>query len=104
MLSERDVRLHLERINVIRKEEEDDIIMNEKNLIANRLHSKNILINNSMFIYPKHCNSFCVDWYCAKARCHHPDHDPSHRSYAPDCHQAAVPTCLKIEGFPVGGK
>ena len=93
MLSERYVRSYLKRINVIRKEEEDDVIMTEKNLIANRLHSKNILINVSMFICPKHRSSFGVNWYYAKARCHHSDHDPSHRSYAPDCYQAAFVTC-----------
>ena len=37
MFSGIDIRLHLKRNNVIRNKEEDDLIMNEKNLITNRL-------------------------------------------------------------------
>jgi hypothetical protein len=104
MLSENDIRSYLKRNKVISKKEEDDIIMNEKNLIANRLRSKNIFVDGSTFICPKHRSSFGVDWHSVKSTCHHPDHDPNHRSFASDCRRAALTTCSKIEGFPVGGR
>ena len=64
MLSGSDIRSYLKRNNVIRNKEEDDFIMNEKNLIANRLRSKNVLVDDSMFICPKHRSSFGIDWHC----------------------------------------
>ena len=104
MLRERDIRWYLKRAHVIRKKEEDDSIMNEKNLIANRLRSKNILIDDSMFICPKHRSSFGVDWYSARSKCHHPEHDSTQPSNAADCRPATLTHCLKIEGFPIGGR
>lgn len=78
--------------------------MNEKNLIANRLLLKNILIDDSMSICPKHRSSFGVDWHDVKTTCHHPDHDPQHRPKAFDCRRANLVMCSKIENFPVGGR
>ena len=39
-----------------------------------------------------------------KSKCHHPDHEPGLHSYTSDCRQASLATCLKIEGFPGGGR
>ena len=102
MLSGSDIRLYVKRNNVIRDKEEGDFIMNEKELIANRLRSKNVLVHDSMFICPKHRNSFGIDWHCVKSKRHHPDHEPGLHSSTSDCRQATLATCLKIEGLPVG--
>lgn len=98
------MRSYLKRTNVISKKDEDEVIVNETNLIANRLHSKNIFIDGSMFICPKHRSSFGIDWHSVKSTCHHPDHDANNRSSASDCRRATLATCLKIEGFPAGGR
>lgn len=104
MLSGSDIRSYLKRNNVIHRKEDDSIIVNEKNLIANRLRSKNIIIDDSMHICPKHRSSFGIDWHSVKSKCHHPDHDPSQRQSASDCRQASLNVCLRIEGFPLGGR
>jgi hypothetical protein len=104
MLNESDVRSYLKRNNVISKKEEDDVIQNERNLIANRLRSKNVYFDDSMSICPKHRSSYSIDWCSAKSTRHHPDHDSNHRSFASDCRRATLATCSKIEGFPVGGR
>ena len=92
MLSGSNIRSYLKRNNVIRNKEEDDFIMNEKNFIANRLRSKNVVVDDSMFICPKHRSSFGIDWHCVKSKCHHPDHEPTLHSSASDCHQATLTT------------
>lgn len=99
-----DIRSYLKRKNVISKKEEDDVIVNEKNLIANRLRSLNIFIDDSMSICPKHRSSYGINWRDTTSVCHHPDHDPKHRPSARDCRRANLATCSKIEGFPVGGR
>jgi hypothetical protein len=48
--------------------EEDDLIVNERNLIANRLHSKGIFIYDSMAICPKHGSSHGIDWYDSESK------------------------------------
>ena len=96
MLSGSDIRSYLKRNNVIRNKE-DDFIMNEKNFIANRLRSKNILVDDSMFICPKHRSSFGIDWHCVKSKCHHPDHEPGLHSSTSDCRQASLATCLNFQ-------
>ena len=53
-LAERDIRPYLKHLRVTAAVEEDNIIINEKNLIANRLLRKNILVDDSMWICPKH--------------------------------------------------
>ena len=78
--------------------------MNEKKLIANRLRSKNVLVDDSMFICPKQRSSFGIDWDCVKSKCPHLDHEPGLHSSASDCRQTTLATCLKIEEFPVGGR
>ncbi|CAF4477288.1 unnamed protein product, partial [Didymodactylos carnosus] len=60
---------------VVKKPEDDDVIMNEKNLILNRLSKYNLLIDNSMEICPKHRNTYGVGWN-DQTTCHHPRHDP----------------------------
>jgi len=103
-LAQRDIRHYLKRLRVITNKEEDSIIMNEKNLIANRLLLKNIFVDDSMSICPKHRSSFGVDWRDVKSRCHHPDHDSKHRQQVSDCRRASLAMCSKIQSFPVGGR
>jgi hypothetical protein len=98
-----DVRALLKRKKVISKIEQDDLIMNEKNLITNRLRLEKILVDESMFICPKHRSSYGVDWYVSDRKCYHPDHDPNHRPSKRDLRCASISICSKIEGFPVGG-
>jgi len=95
---------YLSAKKVISKIEQDDLIMNEKNLIANRLHLENILVNDSMFICPKHRSSYGIDWYDSKSKCHHFDHDSRQHSSGRDFRRANIISCSKIEGFPVGGR
>jgi len=102
--AQRDVLDHLKRLGVIGKKEEDTTIRNEKNLIANRLRLRNIQVDDSMSICPKHRSSFVVDWYDSKSTCHHPDHDPKHRPKATDCRRATLVLSSKIPVFPVGGR
>jgi hypothetical protein len=104
LLSGIDIRSYLKRKNVISKIGEDNLIENEKNLIGNRLRSKNVFIDDSMVICPKHRSSFGIDWFDSKTKCHHPDHDPKRRCSTKDCRHARLSICSKIEGFPVGGR
>jgi hypothetical protein len=103
-LSELDIRSYLKQNGIISKKEDDNIVMNEKNLIANRLFLKNILVNDIMRICPKHRSSFGIDWFHKKTTCHHPDHNSSNRSALKDCRPVNLTTCLKVEGFPIGGR
>lgn len=103
-LTQRDVDHYLKRLSLIRKTEDDIIIMNEKDLIASRLSAKNIIVDDSMSICPKHRSSFGIDWWDVKSKCHHPDHDSKHHPKASNCRRADLTTCLKIQGFPVGGR
>lgn len=103
-LSELDIRSHLKQNGIISKKEDDSIIMTEKNLIANRLLRKNILADDNMKICPKHRSSFGIDWFNKKTTCHHPEHDAGQSSSVKDCRRVNLSTCLKIEGFPVGGR
>ena len=52
-----DIRSYLKRRKVISKIEDDNLIVNERNLIANRLRSKEIFVDDSMAICPKHRSS-----------------------------------------------
>jgi len=104
MLKGIDIRSYLKRNGVISKTEEDSFIMNERNLIANRLRSKGIFIDDSMAICPKHRSEFRIDWKDSKSKCHHPDHDSKHHSFFIPCRRANLATCSKIKGFPVGGR
>jgi hypothetical protein len=99
-----DIRSYLTRKNIISKIEEDDLIMNERNLIANRLRFNNVLIDDSMYICPKHRSTYGIDWHAAECRCYHPDHDPTHHSSKKDLRPVHITLCSIIEGFPVGGK
>jgi hypothetical protein len=103
-LGDIDIRSYLKRKNVISKIEEDDLIVNEKNLIANRLRFNNIFIDDSMYICPKHRSSYGIDWCVAKGKCYHPDHDPKRHPSKGDLRPAKIALWSKIEGFPVGGK
>ena len=103
-LSEFDIRPYLKQSGIISKKEDDNIVMNEKNLVANRLLRKNILVDDSMRICPKHRASFGIDWFNKRTTCHHPEHNTSNRSALKDCRRANLATCLKIEGFPIGGR
>ena len=103
-LGDTDIRPYLKRKNVISKIEQDDLIVNEKNLIANRLRLENILTDDSTYICPKHRSSYGTDWYVAERKCYHPDHDPKHHPSKSDLRCANLTLCSKIEGFPVGGK
>ena len=60
-LAKSDIRQYLKRIGVIKKLDEDMTIVNEKNLIANRLIGKNILVDKTMSICAKHRSSFGID-------------------------------------------
>ncbi len=104
LLKDIDIRPYLIRKKVISKTEEDDFIVNERNLIANRLLSLNVLIDDSMAICPKHRSSYGIDWYDSKSKCHHPDHDSRQHSSGRDLRPANIISCSKIEGFPVGGR
>ncbi|CAF3496818.1 unnamed protein product [Rotaria socialis] len=99
-----DIRPYLKSKNVISKKEEDDFIVNEKNLIANRIRYLDIFIDDSMSICPKHRSSYGIDWHAPKSTCHHPDHNSKHRPSVRDCRHANITTCSKIEGFAVGGR
>ncbi|CAF3696601.1 unnamed protein product, partial [Rotaria sp. Silwood1] len=103
-LKDIDIRSYLKRKNVISKKEEDDVIVNERNLIANGLSSLNIFIEDSISICPKHRSSYGINWRDTKSVRHHPDHDPKRRPSARDCRRANIITCSKIERFPVGGR
>lgn len=103
-LSQHDIRPCLKRNRIITKVEDDDIIMNERNLIANRLLRENIFIDDTMSICPKHRSAFGVDWIDRKNRCYHPDHDSNASVSTADCRLVKLSTCFKIEGFPVGGR
>lgn len=103
-LSGYDIRSYLKHNGIISKKEDDNIVVNEKNLVANRLLRKNILVTDSMPICPKHRASFGIDWFNKKTTCHHPEHNTSNRSALKDCRRAHLATCLKIEGFPIGGR
>jgi hypothetical protein len=103
-LAQRDVRPYLKLIRVIKKTEEDTNIINEKNLIANRLLLKNILIDDSMSICPKHRGLFGIDWRDKKTVCHYPDPDSKHQATTSDCRRAHLAMCSRIEGFPIGGR
>ncbi|CAF4181776.1 unnamed protein product [Rotaria magnacalcarata] len=83
---------------------DDNIIVNERNLIANRLLGKNILVDNSMSICQKHRSSFGIDWRDVISTCNHPDHGPKRRTSTSDCRRANLEMCLRIEGFPIGGR
>ena len=98
-----DIRSYLKRKKVISKKE-DDFIINERNLIANRLKSKDILIDDSMSICPRYRSSHGVDWCDMKSTCHHPNHDTKRNSSSHDCRRVNINICSKIEGFPVGGR
>jgi hypothetical protein len=65
---------------------------------------ENILIDDSMYICPKHRSSYGIDWYVPERKCCHPDHDPKHPPSKTDLRCANLTLCSKIEGFPVGGK
>ena len=69
-----DIRSYLKRKKVISKKEADDFIVNERNLIANRLKSKDMFVDDSMSICPKHRSSYGIDWCDVKFICNHPDH------------------------------
>ncbi|CAF4286381.1 unnamed protein product [Rotaria socialis] len=103
-LKDIDIRPYLKSKNVISKKEEDDFIVNEKNLIANRIRYLDIFIDDSMSICPKHRSSYGIDWHASKSTCHHPDHNSKHCPSVRDCRHANITTCSKIEGFAVGGK
>ena len=103
-LSQHDIRLYLKRNRIIMKLEDDDIIMNERKLIANRLLWENSFIDDTMSICPKHRSAFGVDWIDRKNRCYHPDHDLNASVSTADCRLVKFSTGLKIEGFPVGGR
>ena len=103
-LSELDIRSYLKQNKVISKKEDDNIVVNEKNLIANRLIRKSILVEDNMKICPKHRSSFGIDWFSRNTMCHHPEHDSGHNSAMKDCRRVKLTTCLKIEGFPIGGR
>ena len=102
-LSEYDIKSYLKCNRIIAKEKDDNIIINEKNLIANRLMRKNILVNDAMLICPKHRSSFGIDWIDRKSTCYHPDHDPNSNVSIADCRRANLNTCLRVEGFPIDG-
>ena len=103
-LSQHDIRPYLKRNRIITKLEDDDIIMNERNLIANRLLRENIFIDDTMSIYPKHRSAFGVDWIDRKIRCYHLDQDSNASVSTADCRLVKLSTGFKIEGFPVGGR
>jgi hypothetical protein len=103
-LSTYDRRQYLLRKRLIDKNEAESIVFNEKDLIANRLALKNIIVNDDMGICPKHRSSNGVDWSMKHTTCNHPDHKPNDKVSSRDCRQAKFSTCAKIEGFPIGGK
>ena len=103
-LAELDIRSYLKNNQIISKKDDDKIIMNEKNLLANRLLRKEILVQDSMHICPKHRSSFGIDWFNKKTTCHHPEHDSSSSASMKDCRVAKLASSLKIEEFPIGGR
>ncbi|CAF1471929.1 unnamed protein product [Adineta ricciae] len=103
-LATRDMQSYLKRKKVICKIAEDDVIINEKNLVANRLCLENILIDDSMYICPKHRSSYGINRYISGTKCHHPDHDAKRPASKSDLRTAKIDICLRVEGFPIGGK
>ncbi|CAF4276505.1 unnamed protein product [Rotaria magnacalcarata] len=99
-----DIRKYLKHLGVVKKSMDDNTIVNERNLIANRLLGKNILVDNSMSICQKHRSSFGIDWRDVVSTCNHPDHDPKSRTSTSDCRRANLEICSRIEGFPIGGR
>ena len=102
--SELDIRSYLKQNKVISKNEDDNIVVNEKSLIANRSIRKSILVEDNMKICLKHRSSFGIDWFSRNTTCHHPEHDSGHSSVMKDCRRVKLTTCLKIEGFPIGDR
>ena len=72
-LSEYDIKLYLKYNQFISKEKDDSIIINEKNLIANRLIRKSILVYDAMSICLKHRSSLAIDCVDGKSTCYHLD-------------------------------
>ena len=105
-LSNIDIRPYLKNHGIINTVHDDQIIINEKNLIANRLQRENIVVDDNMSICPKHRSSFGIDWNSNDTTCHHPDHahDTEQRISFKDFRLANLKTCTKIEGFPIGGR
>ena len=103
-LTQRDIRPYLNHVRVISIIEEDNIIINEKTLIANRLLSKNILVDDSMGICPKHRSSFGIHWYDVASLCSHSDHTSKQHSSTANCRRAKLPIYSRIDGFPIGGR
>ncbi len=84
---------------VISKKEDGDSMINEKDLIANRSKSKDIVIDDSMPICPKHSCSYGMDWYDVKSTCHLPDYDTGTKSSSRDSRFANINICREIEIF-----
>ena len=103
-LAQRDIRPYLKQLRIISKIEDDDIIVNEKNLIANRLLQANVLVDDSMSICPRHRSIYGIHWYDVGSLCSHPDHVSKRRSCVSDCRRAKLSMCSRIEGFPIGGR
>ncbi|CAF1441430.1 unnamed protein product [Rotaria magnacalcarata] len=103
-LAERDIRPYLKQLRVISETEQDNIIITEKNLIANRLLQSSILIDYSMLICPRHRSAFGIHWYDMTSLCSHPDHVSKKRTSVLDCRRAKLSMCSWIEGFPIGGR
>ena len=57
VLKDIDVKSYLQRKNEVSKIEEDNLIVNERNLLANMLCEKDILIGDSVAICSKHRSS-----------------------------------------------
>ncbi|CAF4577001.1 unnamed protein product, partial [Rotaria socialis] len=69
-----DIRKYLKHLGVVKKSMDDNTIVNERNLIANRLLGKKI--------------------YLLTIR----------RTSTSDCRRANLEMCSRIEGFPIGGR
>ncbi|CAF1008105.1 unnamed protein product [Didymodactylos carnosus] len=82
--------------------DDDDKIMNERNLIANRLERLNIIVDDATSICPKHRSSFGIVWFQSK-QCYHPDYDPKRPAHSTDCRPASLDVSSRIQDFPIGG-
>ncbi|CAF0935170.1 unnamed protein product [Didymodactylos carnosus] len=82
--------------------DDDDKIMNEINLITNRLERLNIIADDTTSICPKHRSSLGIGWFQSK-QCYHPDHDPKSPAHSADCRPASLDVSSRIQGFPVSG-
>ncbi|CAF0935152.1 unnamed protein product [Didymodactylos carnosus] len=95
-LEQNDIRQYLKHLGAVKHvDDDDDKIMNERNLITNRLERLNIIADDTTSICPKHRSSLGIGWFQSK-QCYHPDHDPKSPAHSADCRPASLDVSSSI--------